>query len=135
MSQMDPVALLAHSGALLMAEDAEEQKRRLVTHILLGDTAKRRKSSPKRAPFDWDRFEEKRDARRWQRYFRVTKDRFRWLCAHEALQCLRPRRSDGVRLEVQVAITLRYCAGASLMDLSEIFRVDDNSTMYNIIPR
>ena len=40
---------------------------------------------------------------RFKRYFRVTKERSRFLAEHEELACLQPKRSDGIQLEVQLA--------------------------------
>ena len=72
---------------------------------------------------------------RFKRYFRVTKERFRFLAGHEELSCLRPRRSDGIQLEVQLALTLRFLAGGSYLDLEKIFGVDGDTTLYTIVGR
>ena len=65
----------------------------------------------------------------------MTKERSRFLAEHEELACLQPTRSDGIQLEVQLALTLRFLAGGSYLDLEKIFGVDGDTTLYTIFGR
>ena len=83
----------------------------------------------------WREFCDNEEDGRFKRYFRVTKERFRFLAEHEELACLQPKRSDGIQLEVQLALTLRFLAGGSYLDLEKIFGVDGDTTLYTIVGR
>ena len=60
----------------------------------------------------------------------MAKERFRFLAEHEELACLQPKRSDGIQLEVQLALTLRFLAGGSYLDLEKIFGVDGDTLLF-----
>ena len=83
----------------------------------------------------WRGFCDNEEDGRFKRYFRVTKERSRFLAEHEELACLQPKRSDGIQLEVQLALTLRFLAGGSYLDLEKIFGVDGDTTLYTIVGR
>ena len=68
----------------------------------------------------------------FRRFYRVTRPRFEWLC--RKLIHLKPKRKrkDWLSVEVKLAITLRFLAGGSYLDIKEMWGIRTN-TFYDTV--
>ena len=127
-------------GALLAGHELAEARKRkaIAAAMLLEDTRKKKKrrNTPKRQRrFDWDAYWQRKTPAKWKKTFRVTKERFTWLANHERLQHLKPKRRDGISVNVQLAVALRFVAGGSYIDIADIFGISEENTLFDIVYR